>query len=100
MSFEQLVEGNRVLAFTKNLIMNRENEASNIQGWLQLSLDAKHRTVQTICSSRLGRCVTDGWDLFLPVTKEDMTTMINNDQWEYYQKKYPGSYKGACKEKP
>ena len=35
-----------------------------------------------------------------PVTKEDMTTMINNDQWEYYQKKYPGSYKGACKEKP
>lgn len=35
-----------------------------------------------------------------PVTKENMTTMINDDQWEYYQKKYPGSYKGTCKEKP
>lgn len=32
-----------------------------------------------------------------PVTGGDMSTIINSDQWEYYLKKYPGSYKGKCK---
>ena len=34
-----------------------------------------------------------------PETGGDLSTVINDDQWEYYQKKYEGSYKGKCREK-
>ena len=46
--------------------------------------------------------VTREWGCLVhanPVTGGDMSTVINSDQWEYYLKKYPGSYKGKCRTK-